>query len=204
MLLRCPACGAGNSLDVLIAHEDARAAMKAALELDAGLGSLVFQYLGLFRPAKNALGWGKVATLLGELNPMIAAAQIQRNGQSYPAPREVWKAALASTLATRSTLDLPLRHHNYLLGIIANMSRQQGKQVEDQRDMARSGNTPVAAGAAARPEMTRLPELPERKEAPQEFSNFVKSLKKGRPYVSTEPTATGNAAATDAGNATAA
>jgi hypothetical protein len=195
MLLRCPACGAGNSLDVLIAHDDARAAMKAALELDAGLGTLVFQYLGLFRPGKSALGWGKVAALLGELNPMIAAAQIQRDGQIHPAPREIWKLALATVVSTRSTLNLPLRSHGYLLGIIANTHKQQGKRLEDQSDMARSGNTPVAAGAAARPEMTRLPELPPRKGAPDEFKNLVKSRKKGSSDVSTEPASTGTAAA---------
>lgn len=197
MRLRCPCCGASNSLDALIAHDAARAAIKAALELDAGLGGLVYQYLGLFRPAKNALGWDKVASLLGELNPMIAAAQIQRDGQSYPAPREVWKLALATTLAARSTLNLPLKHHNYLLGIIANLHRQQGKQLEDKRDMARSGNTPVAAGAAARPEMTRLPALPPRKGAPEEFKNLVKSRKKGNANVSTAvPTTTASTGST--------
>lgn len=200
MRLRCPCCGASNSLDALIAHDAARAAIKAALDLDAGLGGLVYQYLGLFRPAKNALGWDKVASLLEELNPMIASAQIQRDGQSYPAPRAVWKLALATVLAARSTLNLPLKHHNYLLGTIANMHRQQGKQQEDKQDMARSGNTPVAAGAAARPEMTRLPALPERKSAPEEFKNLVKSRKKGQPHVSTavpaEPETTATATST--------
>lgn len=196
MRLRCPCCGASNSLDALIAHDDARAAIKAALELDAALGGLVYQYLGLFRPAKNALGWDKVATVLGELNPMIAAAQIQRDGQSYPAPREVWKLALATALSTRSTLILPLKSHGYLLGIIANLHKQQGKQLENQRDMARSGNTPVAAGAAARPEMTRLPDLPARKGAPEEFKNLVASRKKGNHDVSTAATATTGSATT--------
>ena len=197
MRLRCPCCGASNSLDAVVAHDAARAAVKAALDLDAGLGGLVYQYLGLFRPPKNALGWDKVAGLLEELNPMIASAQIQRNGQSYPAPREVWKLALATTLAARSSLDLPLRHHNYLLGTIANMSRQQGKQVEDRHDMARSGNTPIAAGAAARPEMTKLPELPQRKGVPEEFKNLVNARKKGNTDVSTEsPAATAASTAT--------
>lgn len=195
MRLRCPCCGASNSLDALIAHDAARTAVKAALDLDAALGGLVYQYLGLFRPAKNALGWDKVAGLLEELNPMISSAQIQRDGQSYPAPREVWKLALASTLAARSSLTLPLKTHGYLLGIIANMSRQQGKQAEDRSDMARSGNTRVAAGAVARPEMTRLPELPPRKGVPEELKNLVNARKKGSIDVSTEPPATGTAAA---------
>ncbi|NDP58028.1 MAG: GAF domain-containing protein [Oxalobacteraceae bacterium] len=197
MRLRCPCCGASNSLDALVSHDAARAAIKAALELDAGLGGLVYQYLGLFRPAKNALGWDKVASVLHELNPMIASAQIQRDGQSYPAPREVWKAALATVLATRSTLTLPLKTHGYLLGIIVNNHKQQNKQLENKRDMARSGNTPVAAGAATRPEMTCLPELPPRQGAPKEFTNLVKALKKRSTDVFTQSTQTGNAAAKD-------
>lgn len=204
MRLRCPACGSENTLDVLIAHEGARAAIWAALNLEPVLGPLVGQYLGLFRPVKHALSGDRVALLLGELTPMIHAAQIERNGRAYPAPREIWKQAIGVMLSSRDSLSLPLKNHGYLLSVIANMADSQAKQgqrSEISSDALQRGETQTGAGANTRPEMTKLPVLPQRTGIPQEFRNLINARKKGNTDVSTEPTvagATTNAADTAA------
>jgi hypothetical protein len=192
MRLRCPCCGASNSLDALVAHDGARDAIKAALELDVGLGGLVYQYLGLFRPAKNALGWDKVATLLESLNTMIASAQISQNGVAYVATRAIWQEAIRQTLANRPGLKLPLANHRYLMTVVAGIAGQQARQGEKERDLQRTGNTAIAAGAAARPEMTVLPVTPPRAVQTPEFVQLLGKLKrqKGTNHVqTTEPTA---------------
>ncbi|OOH92182.1 hypothetical protein BMT54_01260 [Pasteurellaceae bacterium 15-036681] len=126
MKVKCPACGALNSLDALIAHEDASQALLSALAISGELGQKLVGYLGLFRPQKSSLSFGRVATLLNELQPMITAQRISRDGIEYPAPVEAWIAGINGVLAQRHNLRLPLNSHGYLLEII---SRYQPKTV---------------------------------------------------------------------------
>lgn len=121
MKTKCPACGASASLDVLLSNEGARAAVTMALQLPAPLGKLLVQYLGLFRPASRELSFDRVATLLGELLPMIQAGQIERAGRTWAAPVPAWKEALEQMLVARDKLQLPMKSHGYLLEIIAGM-----------------------------------------------------------------------------------
>ena len=151
MRLSCPACGASSSLDALIEHGAAREALAAALCLDARLGPLMVKYLALFRPAKTGLSMSRVATLLGELLPMIHAARIERNGSLYAAPRDAWISAVEDILARRDSLTLPLKSHGYLLGIIANQAGQAAARAEKASEQQRSGHTPVGVSAAHRP-----------------------------------------------------
>lgn len=55
MKTRCPCCGCENSLDALLAHEEARAAVWAVAQLGGETVKLAVQYLGLFRPVKTSL-----------------------------------------------------------------------------------------------------------------------------------------------------
>ena len=148
MKLSCPACGSLSSLDALLGNEGAREAVMAALAMPAPLGKLCVQYLGLFRPAQRQLSFDRVANLLNELLPMIAAARIERNGRSHSAPLEYWQMAMTDMLAKRDKLTLPLKNHGYLFSIIEGYSlKAEGKQ-EGQREDHLAGRTQSAKPAA--------------------------------------------------------
>ncbi|MCC7082200.1 MAG: hypothetical protein IT530_16125 [Burkholderiales bacterium] len=140
MRLTCPACGAEMTLDVAIAHEGARAATLTALELPAPLGKQLVQYVALFRPGKRQLSHDRLAAILGELLPMIQAAQIERNGRTWPAPIEYWRAGIEAMLAKRDAdrLQLPLKSHGYLLEIIAGMAHAAEGKAETKREQERA------------------------------------------------------------------
>ncbi|AAP95110.1 hypothetical protein A6046_03265 [[Haemophilus] ducreyi] len=124
MKCKCPACGAINSLDALVANEKAGEAIALALSFNGELGKALISYLGLFRPEKSALSFDRVAVILGELLPCVQAGEIKRDGKTYPAPVEAWIYAINSMLASRHNLKLPMKNHGYLFEII---SRWQGQ-----------------------------------------------------------------------------
>lgn len=138
------------SLDVLLAHEGARAAVLAALQLPAPLGKLLVQYLAMFRPRKRQLSWERVSSLLEELRGPIAAAQIQRSGRDHAAPLEYWKEALEHMVQLRDhgKLQLPLKSHGYLLEVIAGRSEKAGAKAENARDAARASGLRTSADVA--------------------------------------------------------
>jgi hypothetical protein len=122
MKTRCPNCGATLSLDALIAHDDARAALRLLVQLGGDLAALTLRYLGLFRPAQTELTFARVAKLLGELLPDIQAQRIARKGVVYDAPPAAWLWALQEVIASRDSgkLTLPLKSHGYLYEVISN------------------------------------------------------------------------------------
>lgn len=137
------------TIDVLIAHEGARAAVLAALQLPAPLGKLLVQYLAMFRPPKRQLSWERVSTILEELRAPIAGAQIERHGRVWPAPQEYWRAALEQMVQLRDQkkLQLPLKSHGYLLEVIAGMSNKAEEKAEARGDTIR------ASGMSAPPDV---------------------------------------------------
>ena len=124
MKTRCPCCGAENSLDALIAHDEAREAIWAVAQLSGKTGKLAMQYIALFRPSNTALTWSRMTKLINELLPMMTKAEIERNRVMYPAPIEAWEYAFEAVLAQRSSLKLPLKSHGYLLEVIASWQGQ--------------------------------------------------------------------------------
>lgn len=148
MKTACPACGAAFSLDTLLGNEGAREAVMAALAMPAPIGKLLVQYLGLFRPAQRQLSFDRVANLLNELLPMIAAGKIERSGRIWSAPQDYWKQALEDMLAKRDKLTLPLKSHGYLLTIIEGYSNKAEAQQEAQTEARKGGHTPVGGSTA--------------------------------------------------------
>mgnify|MGYP000568786957 FL=1 len=126
MKTRCPCCGAENSLDALIAHEGARQAMWAVAQVGGEVGKLAVQYIALFRPAKTALTFERMAKLLGELLPDMERGAISRNSLEYPAPPEAWIYGFRELLARRNagSLKLPLKSHGYLYEVISGWQGQ--------------------------------------------------------------------------------
>lgn len=149
MKIVCPACGAVNSLDTLIGHDGARAAMAELAAVSGPLAGALLRYIALFRPAQRQLSFDRVASLLAELRPMVMEARITRNGRTYAAPREVWIEAIDSILAQRDRLTLPLKSHGYLLEIIVGAVNKAEATTEAKREASRAGHTPV--GGVARP-----------------------------------------------------
>ena len=86
MKTRCPCCGAQNSLDALVAHEEARQSLWALAQIGGAMTQGLVRYLGLFRPAKSALSAPRMASLMAELLPDMQAGEIRRGGQVHPAP----------------------------------------------------------------------------------------------------------------------
>ena len=122
MNIRCPCCGAVNSLDALIAHDDARAALDRLADLGGELTRLLVRYCGLFRPEKSVLSMPRLAKLLTELQAGIDAGRIERGGTLYDAPPAAWLWALQQVLEARDSGRLvpPLKNHGYLYTVLAN------------------------------------------------------------------------------------
>lgn len=139
------------SLDVIIQHDAARAALVDAMGLNLALGKDLVRYLGLFRPASRNLTMDRVASLLAELAPLIHAARIQHKGSTYAAPLEHWRSAIDELMGKRDTLTLPLKTHGYLLAMLAGYAGQVGARAEQAQQQRRSGVTPVGVSAAHRP-----------------------------------------------------
>lgn len=118
MRLRCPCCGASMSLDALIAHDDARAALTALAALGDDLTRITLKYLGLFRPEKSELSFARVGKLVDDLLPDIRRGSIRRHGSEHPAPRAAWLWALQEVIGARARLELPLRNHAYLYQVL--------------------------------------------------------------------------------------
>lgn len=138
MRLSCPACGAMTSLDVLIGHAGAREAVLAALKLPAPIGDLLIQYVALFRPAQRQLSLDRLARLLNDLQPMIQAGKIERNGRLWAAPLDAWRLALEEMIAKRDKLTLPLKSHGYLLEIISSAANRSEAKEEAKREEQRA------------------------------------------------------------------
>ena len=131
MNTRCPNCGAVHSLDSLISDAEAAEVLKMLLELDADIGKAAIRYIGLFRPEKSQLSWGRTAKLLKELLPQIQTASIERNGTAYAAPMEAWLYGLHEVLAAREAgrLKPPLKSHGYLYEIMAGWQPMSAKPI---------------------------------------------------------------------------
>lgn len=126
MKIKCNACGAETSLDAVIDNDDAATALSLALSMTP-LGKLLVRYLAMFRPAKTRLTWDKVASILGELLPMIESERIERKGRVYEVPNHVWCNAIEKALQARDagTLTLPLKSHGYLFEIMVTESARE-------------------------------------------------------------------------------
>jgi hypothetical protein len=144
------------SLDVVFAHAGAREAMLLLMQAHPQAHRLLaplVRYLGLFAPEKRELSFDRIARLLDELVPLIKAAQIERNGRSWPAPVDYWVQALEAMLAKRDHLQLPLKSHGYLLEVIAGLGNKaeagaERKHSERMATGARDARPPAAVTSA--------------------------------------------------------
>lgn len=140
MKTRCPCCGAENSLDALLANEEARQAIWAVAQVSGELGRLAVQYVALFRPTKTTLTFDRMAKLLNELLPDIQRGAIYRDRVEYIAPPEAWIHSFREILNRRNSLKLPLKSHGYLYEIISSWQGQGLVQMPSENVMSSERN----------------------------------------------------------------
>lgn len=135
MQIKCLCCGSVASLDLLIAAEDgASEVIQMAGEMPPELWRAIVPYIALFRPNTTKLTWSRMGKLMGELHPLIKAAQFERNRTIVPAPLNYWLTAMEQVVAQRDRLTLPLKTHGYLLEIIVGIDAKAAKQA-DKKDI---------------------------------------------------------------------
>lgn len=120
MQIKCPNCGAVQSLDSLLSTEAGSEVMVMLAELSPALAKAALRYLGLFRPTKSQLTFARVAKLLGELMPEIQAGECLRDGVRYPTSEAAWLYGFEACVRARDEgrLKLPLKTHGYLKEVV--------------------------------------------------------------------------------------
>lgn len=142
----CPVCRTPLTWDVIFAHVGVRDAMKALVNAHPD-GALLLRpllaYVTLWAPAKTAMRYERIAAVVNELVAMTRAAQIERNGRTWPAPLDYWRQAFDEVVgrAHAGTLRVPLTSHGYLLEVIAGYSNRAEAQAETARESQRAGHT---------------------------------------------------------------
>lgn len=143
MQLKCPSCSASFALEAALAVDAARSALVRAMAMPAPLGPLLAQYLGLFRSKGRALAFDRVERLLAELEPLLTAETVERNGNERRCPLATWQQALELVMEHRDSdkLRLPLKSHGYLFEIAYSMADQLGAIAERQQEQDRRKGT---------------------------------------------------------------
>lgn len=139
MLTRCPACGAQLSLDVLVAHDDARELLRELMAHSHPFGHLLVRYLALFRPAKRELRMDKATRLLRELMVDVQRGAITRRGRDWPVTVDQWTAAMRAVIDAADTNNLtrPLQDHGYLHEVLARLADKAEAQAERTQEAER-------------------------------------------------------------------
>lgn len=148
----CPACRNPLTAEVVLANEAVRECIVLLMDAHPGASTLLrplLSYLGLFAPAKQAIRYERMAGILEQLVPMIRSSQVQRNGQSWPAPLEYWRQGLEEvvTRGHQGALKLPLKSQGYLLEIVAQLAAKDDSKRESDLERRRAG----VAGAGTAP-----------------------------------------------------
>ena len=151
MRLTCPACHAEASLETLLAREADARALAGFINRHIAAGTLLVQYIGLFRPAKRRLSLARTVALFDELAPDIERGAVTRKGRDWAAPLPVWVAAIEQMLATRDKggLTLPLSSHGYLYEVIVGLADKTEAQAERGVEVQRRNEGHAGAGAVA-------------------------------------------------------
>ena len=140
MNLVCPICQAEYPLAAAMNDVAARQAVVKAFSLTQ-MGDRLIAYVTLFKPAKQALSMVRLAKLLDSLVDQVKAGQIKKNGNTYAAPQQYWMQAIDQMLGNRQALSLPLKNHNYLIAIIANMGEKLEAKKEAEAEKGRQYGT---------------------------------------------------------------
>lgn len=156
--ITCPNCRVRMSLDVVLADDSMRDIVLALTDIhpagDAFIKPLL-RYLSLFAPRKSQMAWGRMVTLIRELEPEMRAAQLTWNGTTYAAPLANWSSAMAYAVdqAHQGKLDLPLKSHGWLRSVMASQIIRAAGRAEEAREAQLRG---VAGAGTAEERRTQI------------------------------------------------
>lgn len=149
MRVTCPTCGSQGDIAAFAVEDDAKRMLATLVDLPAVLQRSALGYLGLFKPARNALQLRRAHKLLQELAALVATGDVcrdERGGVRRPAGAQVWADAIEQMLAQRETLSLPLTGHGYLRAVAFGIADSADAAAERQREAsARAGNSHAGA-----------------------------------------------------------
>lgn len=154
-VIPCPYCA--KDIDLIQGMEMLAGQQWTALlqPLPNSLIGALLRYLELFKPLKQELRWSRRLVLTQELVPMMAAAQVKRNGIVYAAPLPIWEAEMMKLIVNRpESLVLPLKSNGYLLSMIAGRGERaaaklEQAKIEQQRNRSNVGGAPVSVAELA-------------------------------------------------------
>lgn len=149
MRITCPACHAETSLEAVVGREADARAVSTFIGRNLHLGDALVQYVALFRPPKRRLGLARMVSLIEELMPDIERGAIARKGRDWPAPADMWRAAIHQVLLNRDkgTLTVPLTGHGYLYEVLQGMSDKAEAMAERDTDAQRRARAHQAGPA---------------------------------------------------------
>jgi len=162
MRMTCPECGAQAHLAAFFVEDDGKRLAGLFAEMEPVLGRAVLGYLGLFKPAKNALRLSRAVKLTQELVALVNAGTVcrdERSGVRRAATPSLWAQGIETVLTQRSSLSLPLENHNYLRAVVFGLADKADAAAERQREEdARAGRhrSGVSAAVSETPLQTQL------------------------------------------------
>jgi len=143
MRMTCPECGAQAHIAAFFVEDDGKRLAGLFAEMEPVLGRAVLGYLGLFKPAKNALRLSRAVKLTQELVALVNAGAVcrdERHGVRRAATPGVWAQGIETMLSQRASLSLPLENHNYLRAVVFGLADKADAAAERQREAdARAG-----------------------------------------------------------------
>ena len=182
MKLVCPCCGATASAEAWANDAEAREALALACGLPEPVVRRVLSYLGLFRPAGQALRWQRAARLIATLADLASSGHVQVQGKpARPCGPEIWAAGMEQMGAQRERLSLPLKNHNYLRQVVWQLADQADAARESERIRdEKSGNYRAARDYERTREQSRLaaPPITEQERAKLERLGCGKALER--------------------------
>ena len=131
----CPRCH--HEFDLLGAREDDdwRQLIELILALQPVVHRSLWSYLGLFK-GKSKLKSAKMLRIVKQLAPMIKAAQIERNHNTYAVPATSFARAMEYMVdSPPASLALPIKSNGYLLQILANNAETALAKVEQKTEL---------------------------------------------------------------------
>lgn len=177
----CPCCRNPLTFEVVLANESVRECILLLMDAHpsaSGLLRPLLGYIGLFAPAKQAIRYERMASLLQEIVPMMRKCEITRAGRTYIAPLEYWKSALEEVLSRgqNGSLKTPLKSHGYLLEVIAQMASKADAQAEHKLEQQRQGVSGVGLPPERAEQITTIsqPRVPMPKHVREQLFNSLK------------------------------
>ncbi len=145
LMLTCPACQ--YQFELLSALQDSEQRSYWNMIIKSNLTSdqisLLFRYLTMFKPAKNAMSFSSLNARTRELLDMLKSGQVKARGDVRSAPPSMWWAAIEQLVTNKpESLKLPLSKHAYLNTIVFSqaeklVARKEAQDIESKRNQFR-------------------------------------------------------------------